>query len=99
MPVNKPKHGVSLRISQQFHPKSLFPDFVAGRDLNKSLALASGVCWLSSCLGEQTGNKGGLHKALPSSKARSRDSSLGMCSFPGKSSQAAAEVPNKVHVL
>lgn len=50
-------------------------------------------------LDEQTGSKGWLHKALPTSKAKSRDSVLGMCSLPGNRSQAAAEVPNKVYVL
>lgn len=88
-----------MRISQQFHPKSLFPGFVAGRDLNTSRALASGVCLLLPWLGEQTGSKGWLHKALPTGKARSRDSVLGMCSLPGNRSRAAAEVPNKVYVL
>lgn len=83
MPLNKPKHGVSLCISQQFHPKSLFPGFVAGGDLNKRLALASGVCLLLSWLGEQAGNKG-LHKALLTCRARSREGlNLGMCSCLG----------------
>lgn len=99
MPLNKPKHGASLCISQQFHPKSLFPGFVAGKDLNKSLALAGGVCLLLSWLGEQAGIKG-LHKDLPTSQGRSREGlNPWNALLPRKQSQAAAEVPNKVHVL